>query len=133
MMRVACGVAACGLLLAGCSFHVNEIGQPSQANQFKVWGPPAIGEYQCLSATPGTPVYARPNDGLGSPQLIGYTKNVVAFKGWSDGEQIAIVYYTGGVGWIDGHTASPCRPEYPGQRCIVPGLNRNLRPIFEID
>ncbi len=105
------------------------------ANQpsFKIWGAPAVGEYLCLSSVPGTPVYARPRDGLTPPALIGYTKSIVAFNGWQNGEDIGIVYYTGGVGWIDGHKITPFQAAYPGQRCIVPGLHRNLRPIFEID
>lgn len=131
MTRVA--PLACVLLLVGCSFPMQEAGQPAQGNRFQVWGPPALGEYLCLSATPGTPVYARPNDGLTGPQLIGYTKNVVAFKGWQDGNEIAIVYYTGGVGWIDARNVTPYQPARAGERCIVPGLDRNLRPIFEID
>lgn len=121
------------LLLAGCSFHMQEMGQPAQGSRFQVWGRPALGEYLCLSATPGTPVYAQPPDSPMTPQLIGYTKNLVAFKGWQDGNEIAIVYYTGGVGWIDARNVTPYQPTRPGERCIVPGLDRNLRPIFEID
>jgi hypothetical protein len=115
--------------LAGCSFRIQE--QPSSVavSDFHYWPKPVNGEFLCLSAIPGTPVYAYP----GSNQVIGFTRNVVAFGGESQGGQVMIVYYTGINGWVDSAKLSPFHGSRPGQACIIPGRTLQQQPIFQIN
>ena len=115
--------------LPGCSVHYSKLSGVQQAPQYRVWQGPAVGNFLCLTSTPGTPIYA--GDHATGP-IIGYTRSVVAFQGQQNGGWISVVSYDDPrIGWIDGTTIKPFQPAYPGQRCIVT-VDTAQRPIFQI-
>lgn len=115
-------------LLSGCSVQFNpttpydRLERPQQA----VYPAPAIGRYLCLSSQPGLPVTTHP----GGSEAFGYTQDVVAFAGLQNGQHIAIIFYTGALGWIDGTKIRSYQGPRPGSTCIVPGVDIQQRPIF---
>ena len=97
--------------------------------QYRLWQAPAAGDFPCLAATPGTPIYASDH---GYGPVIGYTRNVVAFQGQQNGGRISIVSYNSPViGWIDGTTTRPFQSVDPGHGCVVT-VDAAQRPIFHI-
>lgn len=126
--RLAVAVAAL-LTLAGCTFQHNDLlAGASQQSEFFYWGRPAIGQYLCLSVEPGVPVTL---EARGS-EVIGYTRDVVAFSGRQEGNYIRTIYYSGALGWIDGLKIRPYHGPRPDSSCIIPGLDQQHRPIFVI-
>jgi len=117
--------------LGGCSVHYTDLSASAQqAPQYKLWPAPKLGRWLCLTSTPGTPIYSGPSPG---GQIIGYTRQVVAFQGQQSGRWISIIPYDRPeISWIDGRTIKPFQPAFPGQRCIVYEDTRQ-RPVFEID
>jgi len=116
-----------GGLLSGCSVQFTDLtpytsSQPQQA----VYSAPVIGRNLCLSSEPGVPVTTRP----GNNEAFGYTRDIVAFAGLQNGQHIAIKYYNGALGWIDGMKVRPYRGPRPGSTCIIPGVDLQQRPIF---
>jgi len=125
--RVAAAVTLIGL--TGCEVHYTDLSGAQQAPQYRIWQAPTAGNFLCLAATPGTPIYAGAH---GYGPVIGYTRNVVAFQGQQNGGWISVVSYNSPViGWIDGTTIKPFQSVYPGHGCIVT-VDAAQRPIFHI-
>jgi len=117
------------ITLTGCSVHYTYLSGAQQAPQYRIWPAPAAGNFLCLAATPGTPIYAHDHE---YGPVIGYTRNVVAFQGQQNGGWISVVSYNGpAIGWIDGTNIRPFQSVYPGHGCIVT-VDAAQRPIFHI-
>ena len=121
--------AFCLLAMSGCSFRYQDLSQRQTGRtQDVTYARPAIGKYLCLSVEPGTPVALHP----GGSEIIGYTRNVVAFYGVQLGKYVSVIYYNGALGWVDGLKIRPYHGPRRNSKCIVPGVDRQLRPIFVI-
>lgn len=123
-------VAACLLATAGCGTIQFQDSSTIRVEQsrFKFWGAPVHGIYLCLSTPPGLPVTLYEGQG----EVIGLTRNVVAFHGEQSDNWIRIVYYNGALGWIDGRKIRPYTGPRPNSSCIIPGVDLYQRPIFVI-
>lgn len=117
-------------LSAGSSHYQNLAGFPFGNGQEITCHRPKFGQLLCLSVPPDTPVRAHPND---SSQIISYTHDVVAFDNLQIGNYIAILFYIGTMGWIDGTKIRPHRGPRSDSTRIIPDRDRQMRPIFVIN
>ena len=118
------------LSVSGCKAEFHEFGAGHvEQSRIMEWSKPTNGMYLCLSADPGTPVYSA----AGGSNVIGYTRDVVAFFGGQDGNWLEVFHYNGLLGWVDSAKLHVFHGSHPGATCIIPGVDTLQRPIFMIN
>lgn len=121
----AIAIAATLCTLAGCTIPTPNVASSQQPEFYKVWPTVHNGQFLCLAATPGTPIY----QGTGRGAILGYTRDVVAFSYIQHGPWISVQTDQGLMGYIDGGTIRAYPRAHPGHSCTVQ-VDIQQHPIF---